>query len=57
VQDPLAHKLMHGDFVEGDAVLVDVKEGAGELEFSRLTPVGKEAVGKEAVSYQPSAVS
>ena len=55
VQDPLAHKLMHGDFVEGDAVLVDVKEGAGELEFSRLTPVGKEAVGKEAVSYQPSA--
>jgi ATP-dependent Clp protease ATP-binding subunit ClpA len=57
VQDPLAHKLMHGDFVEGDAVLVDVKEGAGELEFSRLTPVGKEAVGKEAVSYQPSAIS
>ena len=57
VQDPLAHKLMHGDFAEGDAVLVDVKEGAGELEFSRLTPVGKEAVGKEAVSHQPSAVS
>jgi ATP-dependent Clp protease ATP-binding subunit ClpB len=57
VQDPLAHKLMHGDFAEGDAVLVDLKEGAGELEFSRLTPVGKEAVGKEAVSHQPSAVS
>ena len=52
VQDPLAHKLMNGDFVEGDAVLVDVQEGGGELEFSRLTPVGKEAV-----SYQPSAVS
>jgi ATP-dependent Clp protease ATP-binding subunit ClpB len=39
VQDPLAHKLMNGDFAEGDVVLVDVKEGAGELEFSKLAPV------------------
>ena len=33
VQDPLAHKLINGEFAEGDAVLVDAKEGAGELEF------------------------
>ena len=39
VQDPLALKLINGEFVEGDAVLVDAKEGAGELEFSKLTPV------------------
>jgi ATP-dependent Clp protease ATP-binding subunit ClpB len=39
VQDPLAHRLMNGDFAEGDLVLVDVKEGAVELEFSKLAPV------------------
>jgi ATP-dependent Clp protease ATP-binding subunit ClpB len=37
--DPLALKLLNGDFVEGDAILVDAKEGAAELEFSKLTPV------------------
>jgi ATP-dependent Clp protease ATP-binding subunit ClpB len=39
VQDPLAHKLMNGDFAEGDVVLVDAREGAVELEFSKLAPV------------------
>jgi len=39
VQDPLAHKLMNGDFAEGDMVLVDAREGAGDLEFSKLAPV------------------
>ncbi len=47
VQDPLAHKLMRGEIVEGDAVLADAKKGAGVLEFSKL----------EAISLQPSAVS
>jgi ATP-dependent Clp protease ATP-binding subunit ClpB len=44
VQDPLAHKLMNGDFAEGDAVLVDIKEGAAELDFSKLVPVSPEPV-------------
>jgi ATP-dependent Clp protease ATP-binding subunit ClpA len=39
VQDPLAHRLMNGDFAEGDVVLVDAREGAVELEFSKLAPV------------------
>jgi ATP-dependent Clp protease ATP-binding subunit ClpB len=39
IQDPLALKLIGGDFVEGDTVLVDGKEGAGELEFAKLAPV------------------
>jgi ATP-dependent Clp protease ATP-binding subunit ClpB len=39
IQDPLALKIINGDFVEGDTVLVDAKEGANELEFSRLAPV------------------
>jgi ATP-dependent Clp protease ATP-binding subunit ClpB len=44
VQDPLAHKLMNGDFAEGDVVLADVKEGAGELDFSKLVPIAPEPV-------------
>ena len=39
IQDPLALKLIGGDFAEGDTVLVDGKEGAGELEFSKLAAV------------------
>ena len=42
IQDPLALKLINGDFVEGDAVLVDATPGAGELEFSKLVPVAVE---------------
>jgi len=40
LQDPLAHKLLNGDFADGDAVLVDFKDGAESLEFSKLIPVG-----------------
>jgi ATP-dependent Clp protease ATP-binding subunit ClpA len=39
IQDPLALKLINGDFVEGDVVLVDAKEGASALEFSKFAPV------------------
>jgi len=43
IQDPLALKLMSGAFTEGDAVLVDTKPGAPDLDFSKLVPVGHEA--------------
>ena len=39
IQDPLALKLINGDLVEGDAVLVDAKPEAGELEITKLVPV------------------
>ncbi|MBZ5581130.1 MAG: ATP-dependent chaperone ClpB [Acidobacteriia bacterium] len=39
VQDPLALKLINGDFAEGDIVMADAATGAGELEFSKLAPV------------------
>jgi ATP-dependent Clp protease ATP-binding subunit ClpB len=43
VQDPLALKLLNGDFAEGDTVLVDAASAAtpesGGLEFTKLTPV------------------
>ena len=39
VQDPLALKLIAGDFAEGDTVVVDGKEGAGELDFAKLARV------------------
>ncbi len=39
IQDPLALKLINSDFVEGDAVLVDAKPGAGEFEITKLVPV------------------
>ena len=39
IQDPLALKLINGDFVEGDAVLVDAEPDAGELEITKLVPV------------------
>jgi ATP-dependent Clp protease ATP-binding subunit ClpA len=39
VQDPLALKVIQGDFADGDVILVDAKDGASELEFSRLAPV------------------
>jgi ATP-dependent Clp protease ATP-binding subunit ClpB len=39
IQDPLALKLIGGDFVEGDTVVVDGKEGAGELDFAKLAAV------------------
>jgi ATP-dependent Clp protease ATP-binding subunit ClpB len=39
IQDPLALKLINGDFLEGDTVMVDAKQGSGELEFTKLVPV------------------
>jgi ATP-dependent Clp protease ATP-binding subunit ClpB len=40
VQDPLALKLIKGEFTEGDTVLVDAStEPEGELQFTKLVPV------------------
>ena len=39
VQDPLALKLIGGDFSEGDVVLVDAEPGKDELAISKLVPV------------------
>jgi ATP-dependent Clp protease ATP-binding subunit ClpA len=39
IQDPLALKLINGEFSEGDTVAVDAKEGGSELRFSKLVPV------------------
>ena len=38
IQDPLALKLLNGDFLEGDTILVDAK-GESELSFQKLVPV------------------
>jgi len=39
VQDPLALKVIGGDFQEGDTILVDVgPEGSAELTFAKLVP-------------------
>jgi ATP-dependent Clp protease ATP-binding subunit ClpA len=38
IQDPLALKLINGDFVEGDTILIDAGQG-GELQFAKLVPV------------------
>ena len=39
IQDPLALKLINGDFAEGDAILADVATGGGGLQFTKLVPV------------------
>ena len=39
VQDPLALKLISGEFVEGDTILVDVRPEGGDLQFTKLVPV------------------
>jgi ATP-dependent Clp protease ATP-binding subunit ClpB len=36
VQDPLAQKLLRGDFHEGETIEVDAKPGASELEFRNV---------------------
>jgi ATP-dependent Clp protease ATP-binding subunit ClpB len=38
IQDPLALKLLNGDFTEGDTVLADAPQGGG-LQLTRLAPV------------------
>jgi ATP-dependent Clp protease ATP-binding subunit ClpB len=39
IQDPLALKLIQGDFMEGDTILVDVGPTENELLFTKLVPV------------------
>jgi ATP-dependent Clp protease ATP-binding subunit ClpB len=39
IQDPLALKLINGEFSEGDTVAVDAASEGGELQFSKLVPV------------------
>jgi len=39
IQDPLALKLINGEFSEGDTVEVDAAAGGSELQFTKLTPV------------------
>lgn len=41
IQDPLALKLISGEFAEGDTVLVDVNSGGGGLQFTKLVVVGQ----------------
>jgi len=41
VSDPLALRLIKGDFLEGDTILVDAKPGESDLQFTRLEPVGQ----------------
>jgi len=36
VQDPLALKLLHGEFLEGETIEVDAQPGATELQFRKL---------------------
>jgi ATP-dependent Clp protease ATP-binding subunit ClpA len=36
VQDPLAQRLIRGDFVEGDTIEVDAQPGAAELQFKKM---------------------
>jgi ATP-dependent Clp protease ATP-binding subunit ClpB len=38
IQDPLALKLLNGDFIEGDTVLVGVN-ATGEVAFEKLVPL------------------
>jgi ATP-dependent Clp protease ATP-binding subunit ClpB len=39
IQDPLAVRLINGEFSEGDTVVVDAGSAGGELVFSRQVPV------------------
>jgi ATP-dependent Clp protease ATP-binding subunit ClpA len=36
VQDPLALKVLHGEFLEGETIEVDAEPGATELQFKKL---------------------
>jgi ATP-dependent Clp protease ATP-binding subunit ClpB len=46
VQDPLALKVLKGEFVEGDCVIVDAAPGEAELQFrkSELARMPEEAL-------------
>jgi ATP-dependent Clp protease ATP-binding subunit ClpB len=39
IQDPLALKLLNGEFLEGDTVMVDAKGSESELHFEKLVPL------------------
>jgi len=36
LQDPLALKILEGEFKEGDVIKVDAEDGANELVFERV---------------------
>jgi ATP-dependent Clp protease ATP-binding subunit ClpB len=36
VQDPLALKILHGEFVEGETIVADAEPGAAELQFRKV---------------------
>ena len=36
VQDPLAQKLLRGEFTEGETIEVDTQPGATELQFNKV---------------------
>jgi ATP-dependent Clp protease ATP-binding subunit ClpA len=40
ISDPLSLKLITGEFLEGETILVDAKVGQPELQFSKLVPAG-----------------
>src|SRR5476649_1860253 len=40
ISDPLSLKLITAEFLEGDTILVDAKEGEPQLQFSKLVPAG-----------------
>jgi ATP-dependent Clp protease ATP-binding subunit ClpA len=37
VQDPLAQKLLRGEFPEGETIVVDGQPGSAELQFNSLS--------------------
>ncbi len=39
IQDPLALKLLNGEFLEGDTIEADADPASGELRFQKLVPV------------------
>ena len=39
IQDPLALKLINGDFREGDTIVVDAAPDGHELNFAKFVPV------------------
>jgi ATP-dependent Clp protease ATP-binding subunit ClpB len=47
VQDPLALKLLNGDFLSGDTVLVDAGSQPNTLEFTKVVPVLEHSTGLE----------
>jgi hypothetical protein len=55
VFDPLARRILGGDFGEGDTVLVDYPSGAESLTFTKAPPAAKEAGSAAPVTGEPAA--